>query len=109
MWIVLFAFTTIISLPALPFLLGKSNNLTCVRIEINHAEFRQTRTHLFGLFKQQSVSMVVTDTAIKTYEIAGENSTSTGYKIFLSTPTSNLSQKLEHHLFISRFPEFKRF
>lgn len=90
MSIILFTFMTIISLPALPFLLGKSNNLNCHRIEIHYAQCRQYRAHLYGLFKEQSVSIAVTGAAIKTYEIEGDGSTSTGYKIFIDTKKGNV-------------------
>lgn len=89
-YVMYFTLVTIISLPALPFLLGKSNRLECVRLEINYAQCRQAYAHLYGLFKEPSVSMTITGTTIKTYETSDEDSTSKRYKVFINTKTGSL-------------------
>jgi hypothetical protein len=88
--VVLFVLVAMFSLPVLPFLSDKSNNLSCARIKINYAECRQYRAHLFGLFKERSLPMVVTGATLQTYKIESVESISTGYKIFINTKNVDL-------------------
>ncbi|MBF2063193.1 MAG: hypothetical protein IGS39_01980 [Calothrix sp. C42_A2020_038] len=89
MFLTLFAIVIIVSLPTLPFLLGKSNNLRCVHIAKNYTECNQVRAHFYGLFKEPSVSMILKGTEIETYDLQNEDSKSTGYKILIKTKKGN--------------------
>ena len=81
----LFIFIFIVSLPALPFLLGKSVILTCNRLEANYVNCQQQRVHFYGLWPEPvSSSIRVTNAVIKNYEIKDEDGTFTGYKIYFN-------------------------
>jgi len=76
----------IISLPALPFILGKYINLTCNRVETSYVICQQQHFHLYGLWSEPvTPPLRVTSVAIKEYKINSEGISSTGYKLYLNS------------------------
>jgi hypothetical protein len=80
LWMLMF----IVSLPALPFLLGKSVSLNCNRWEINYVNCQYQRVHFYGLWTEPAITNRLKSVVIEEYEIHHEDSTSTGYKLYLN-------------------------
>ncbi|WP_169221043.1 hypothetical protein [Brasilonema sp. UFV-L1] len=76
---------SIIALPTLPFLLGKSVDLNCTRLEVNYVNCQQQRFHFYHLWSEPAISFRLTGAVIEKYDIQTGDSRDTGYKIYLTT------------------------
>ncbi|MBW4644301.1 MAG: hypothetical protein KME23_15165 [Goleter apudmare HA4340-LM2] len=83
-FISLWIFMFIVSIPALPFLLGKAVDLTCNRLEINYVNCQYHRVNFYGLWTEPTMKIRLKNVVVKKYEIQHEDSTSTGYKLYLN-------------------------